>query len=61
MKVKIDKDNCICCGMCVETCPEVFQLGEDGYAQVYCEPTPLVEDKTHKAAEKCPVSVISVS
>ena len=27
MKVMIDRDGCISCGLCAGTCPEVFQMG----------------------------------
>ena len=32
--VKIDKDKCIGCGACVATCPDVFDFGDDGLAEV---------------------------
>ena len=54
MKVSIDRDGCIGCGLCTETCPEVFKMGSDGFAEVAAEPTP-----ENEAADGCPVSVIS--
>ena len=35
MIAKIDRDGCISCGMCVEICPEVFHMGDDGLADVH--------------------------
>jgi ferredoxin len=32
--VRIDKDKCIGCGACSTTCQEVFEIGDDGKAQV---------------------------
>jgi len=32
MKTIIDKNICICCGLCVEICPVVFALDDDGKA-----------------------------
>ena len=29
MKVAIDADGCIGCGLCVSTCPEVYKMEED--------------------------------
>lgn len=61
MKATIDRDGCISCGLCTETCPEVFQMGDDGKAEVYQDPVPAeAEDKTAEAQEGCPVSVIAV-
>ena len=31
--VKVDKDLCIACGLCVGTCPSVFSFGDDGKAE----------------------------
>jgi len=34
MKVLVNKEKCLGCGTCVSICPEVFQLGADGKAEV---------------------------
>ncbi len=31
---RIDKDACISCGECIYMCPDLFQWGEDGKAEV---------------------------
>jgi ferredoxin len=57
MQVKITED-CIACELCVETCPEVFEMGEE-IAQVRIQKVPPeYEDETREAAEQCPVSAI---
>lgn len=33
-KIEIDKSLCIGCGNCESACPECFEIGEDGKAQV---------------------------
>lgn len=58
MKAKVNED-CIGCGMCVEVCPEVFQMNGDGFSQVTGDPD-LCADKTFQAAEICPVNAIEV-
>jgi ferredoxin len=61
MKATLDRDGCISCGLCPETCPEVFRMGDDGVAEVYQENVPKeAESRAAEAQEGCPVSVISV-
>jgi ferredoxin len=61
MKAKLDRSGCISCGLCAETCPEVFRIANDGVAEVYQEDVPAgIQDKAVAAQEGCPVSVITV-
>ncbi len=61
MKAKLDRSGCISCGLCAETCPEVFRMADDGVAEVYQEEVPKdAEDRAVEAQEGCPVSVITV-
>ena len=61
MKASIDRPNCISCEVCAETCPEVFRMADDGFAEVYTDPVPPeVEDKALEAEADCPASVISI-
>ena len=32
MKIVLDHEGCIGCGLCISTCPTVFQMAEDGRA-----------------------------
>lgn len=57
MRVNIE-EGCIGCGLCEQTCPSVFQLGDDGFAHVAASPEKSEEDKAIEAQEGCPVSVI---
>lgn len=61
MHVTIEREDCISCGLCVATCPEVFRFGSDGRAQVSQPPHPDQEDVVRTCAENCPVSVIYIS
>jgi len=59
MIVRIE-DTCTACGLCVDTCPEVFKLGDD-MAQVIIDEVPEeYEDAVQEAAEECPVEAIIV-
>jgi ferredoxin len=59
MKVKIE-DTCTACGLCVDACPEVFEMGSD-LAQVTDEKVPPeFEDSVQQAADECPVEAIIV-
>ncbi len=61
MNAVIDRSGCISCGLCAETCPEVFQIADDGLAEVIMENVPKeLEEKVIEAKEDCPVSVINI-
>lgn len=57
MQVKI-VEGCISCGLCVSVCPEVFQMGQEGTAEVISQPNEAQAPMVQEAAEGCPVSVI---
>lgn len=51
-------DECIGCELCVNVCPEVFEMG-DSLAEVKTDPVPAdAEDKAREAAEGCPTDAI---
>jgi ferredoxin len=59
MKVRIE-DTCTACGLCVDTCPEVFEMGDE-FAQVLVEEVPAEhEEAVQEAADECPVEAIIV-
>jgi ferredoxin len=58
MKYRVNEE-CIGCGLCAGTCPEVFSMGDDGVA-VAIE-TEVPEEALNSAAEAkdgCPVGAI---
>ena len=59
MKVYIDREGCIGCGMCAEICPEVFRMADDGLSETYKSPDGF-EIQVRDAAVGCPVEVIHI-
>ena len=60
MQAVVDEEVCTGCGLCVDICPEVFQL-EGDVAQVIADPVPNdAADTCQEAVESCPVEAISV-
>ena len=60
MKVKIDADLCTACGLCVDSVPDVFTMGDD-VAEVSVTEVPAdLEKDVQEAAEDCPVEAIQV-
>lgn len=60
MDIEIDKEACIGCGVCEQTCPDVFELGDDGKASLK-EDADMDADCIQEAADNCPVEAINVS
>ena len=62
MKAIIDAEECTGCGLCEETCPEVFEMNEDeDVAVVKVTPTPPEAEGTcREAVDGCPVDAITI-
>jgi len=56
---KVDPNLCIGCGLCIQLCPAVFELGDDGKSHVI-NPTGDSEENIQSAIDSCPVSAISL-
>jgi ferredoxin len=57
-KVTVDDSACVGCGLCEQSCPNVFEMQNDGIAHVknFTDPgCDLVE-----VADQCPVSAIKI-
>ena len=58
-KVTVDVSTCVGCGLCEQSCPDVFKVEGDGIAHVksqVCAACNLQE-----VADSCPVNSIKVS
>jgi len=61
MKVTVDFDSCASTGVCMQTCPEVFEVRSDGYLYILIEnPGPELADKVKQAAGACPTAAITI-
>lgn len=59
MRVRVE-DSCTACGLCVDTCPDVFDMGDE-LAEVIADPVPpQFEASAQQAADECPVEAIIV-
>lgn len=58
MRAYVDQDTCIGCGVCVDTCPDVFRLNEDGKAEAIADTTEGSRSGVLEAIDNCPVSAI---
>ena len=50
-------EECTACGLCEDTCPEVFQLGDE-FAEVQDVDFSEYEEAIQEAAEDCPSEAI---
>ena len=57
MKYRVN-DGCIGCGLCAETCPEVFRMTEEGVAEALVEENLAAEEAAKEAKENCPAGAI---
>jgi ferredoxin len=60
MRVTVDEEACIACGLCAETCPEVFELKDDKVIAKMEEVPEELAESCREAAEECPVEAIQV-
>ncbi len=62
-KICVDKEKCIGCGACEAIEPEVFELGDDGFAEPIQKDYDKLSDETKEnvddAITGCPTNAIS--
>ena len=61
MKVTVDYDMCASTGGCMQICPEVFEVRNDGFLYILMEEIPeSLRTKVEQAADMCPTAAITV-
>jgi ferredoxin len=53
----VDQEECIGCGACVDSCPDVFKMTEDNVAEV-SNAEGASEEEIQDAMDACPVECI---
>jgi ferredoxin len=67
-KVVIEREECIACENCISSCPDTFQMADDGLAELKGAVRVGSNDElgvddlgcTKEAAEACPVTIIHI-
>jgi ferredoxin len=60
MKATVDEETCIGCGLCAETCPEVFEMVDEMARTKMDEVPDEFAETCREAAEDCPVEAILI-
>lgn len=60
MKAQVDEDLCTACELCVDTCPDIFEMGEDVAVVKVDVVPPDAEECAREAADDCPAEAIII-
>ncbi|MCX7009411.1 MAG: ferredoxin [Kiritimatiellaeota bacterium] len=61
MKASVDAGTCTGCELCIQVCPEVFEM-DNGIAKAKVDPVPAASEAAAKeAADSCPVACITIA
>jgi ferredoxin len=61
MRIKVDEDLCLGCGICEGLAPEVFSLANEPFAEVLLDPVPEeYAEAVIQSIEECPEEAIII-
>jgi len=61
VKVAVNKNTCIGCGICVDICPEIFEIDPQGLSEaMVVEVSPYYLPDALNAASACPSNAIKI-
>ncbi len=60
MKAKVDRNTCTGCGLCCDTCPDVFEMGDDVAEVIVGDVPEEAVTACLEAASHCPVEAITI-
>ena len=60
MKVRVDEDLCVGCGLCVNTCPDIFVMKDDKAITKVSVVPAASEDCAKQGKDECPVEAIII-
>lgn len=61
MKATVDTASCAGCSLCADSCPDVFEMNDEGLALAKAEEVPSADEGAAKdAADNCPAGAITV-
>jgi len=61
VKVKVDDEACVGCGLCVHICPEIFEMEFEKAHVIEADVHARMEDVCREAAGDCPSSAIIIA
>lgn len=62
MRSRVDRDRCAGCGLCVQVCPAVFEIDDQGRAVVRCAEVPAEHERAClDAVDMCPGEAIQIA
>jgi ferredoxin len=61
MKVTVDQEACIGCGLCAQVAPEVYEMKDDKAVAKMEEVPAEKSESAQSGADQCPVNAITIS